>query len=155
MFFISYSFSIHNAFSQKETLNIQNMNSNRSSNNKIVNNINSSESIVPFANPEDLSNISSDSFIEDTAKILTKLNSTQIRDYQIADFPANQIKLVFDLLNPITLGKVLLNIDKNDLLSIRDKLSPNLFNQTLNRLVSEDKIKVEERLSISLGNINK
>ena len=66
---------------------------------------------MPYANPKDISNILL-SLIENTPKILTKLNSTQIRDYQIADFPANQIKLVFDLLNPITLGKVLLNIDK-------------------------------------------
>ena len=109
---------------------------------------------MPFANPEDLSNVSSDSFIVDDAKILTKLNSTQVRDYNIAGFSPNQIKSIFDLLNPITLGKVLLNIDKDDLLSIRDKLSPTLFNQTLNKLVSDDKIKVEDRLSIALDSIN-
>ena len=98
---------------------------------------------MPFANPEDLSNVSSDSFIVDAAKILTKLNSTAVRDYNIADFSPNQIKLVFDLLNPITLGKVLLNIDKDDILSIRDKLSPTLFNQTLSNLFQMIKLKLK------------
>ena len=150
---ISHFTIIPNAISQKETLNIPNIGLNRSIN-TIVNNNNNSESIVPFANPEDLSNVSSDSFIVDDAKILTKLNSTQVRDYNIAGFSPNQIKSIFDLLNPITLGKVLLNIDKDDLLSIRDKLSPTLFNQTLNKLVSDDKIRVEDRLSIALDSIN-
>jgi hypothetical protein len=150
---VSYFTIIPNAISQKETLNIPNIGLNHSIN-TIINNTNSSESIVPFANPEDLPNVSSDSFIVGIAKTLTKLNSTQVRDYNIADSSPNQIKLVFDLLNPITLGKVLLNIDKDDLLSIRDKLSPTLFNQTLSKLVSDDKIKVEDRLSIALDSIN-
>jgi hypothetical protein len=86
---------------------------------------------------------------------LSSLTPAQISEYPLLDVSNNDITLVLKFLKPIDLVKVLLNIPQKDLSEIQHRLTPNVFDKSLNRLSEADRTQVEERLiSKSGGNIN-
>jgi Mg/Co/Ni transporter MgtE len=78
---------------------------------------------------------------------LNSLTPAEIRTYPLNDLSNNDIRLVLGFLSPSDLTKVLLNIPQENLLHIRDALTPVTFDQMINKLSETDKTKVENRLS--------
>ena len=93
---------------------------------------------------------SDDSQLSNNAKLialeLTTITPAEVSQYPIANLSREEIVSVLELLNPQVLAKVLLNIPQEDLETIQFMLTQSEFNQTLNRLVDEDRTQVEDRL---------
>lgn len=113
-------------------------------------------SVEPFGSPGDITDLSQ--FSSNAKKIameLTKIPATKISQYPITNLSSNDISSVFELLNPLDLAKVLLNIPQQDLIEIKGMLSPSVFNQIVDRLFEANRTKVEDRLSLtSVPNLN-
>ena len=79
--------------------------------------------------------------VKKIAMELTKLTPTEISHYPITNLSPQDIKSVFELLNPSNIVKVMLNIPQTDLVEIvENKLGITTFNQTLSRLPDANRI---------------
>ena len=70
------------------------------------------------------------------AKDLTGLKPEEIKVYGLSDYPVLVVRDALMFLNPGNITKVLLNLPSNELIQIRDSMSPSFFNHTLS-LVTE------------------
>ena len=78
---------------------------------------------------------------------LMALSPNQIKDYQLTDFSDDEIKGALSLLDPGNLSKVLLNMPKQDLITIEDRITPESFNNTINKIVEPDRLVLSSRLN--------
>jgi hypothetical protein len=83
---------------------------------------------------------------EEIAFELTSLSPEETREYPITDLSNNDITLVFRFLTPDNLAKVLLNIHQENLIEIKDRLTPTAFGEPLSRISEADRIQVVNRL---------
>jgi hypothetical protein len=88
----------------------------------------------------------------DIAMELTQLSSAELVDYPITDLSTDEITSVFQLLNPLNLAKVLLNINQKDLVQIQNITT---FDEITARLFEENKSQVQHRLSAPLPSVGK
>jgi hypothetical protein len=95
--------------------------------------------------------ISSRAFTHNAEKITQELagkTPLEISQYPISALSTEDLKLVFGFLDPVNLGKVLLNISLQDLQTIQERLSVDFsFSDILTRLSLADRTEVERRLS--------
>jgi hypothetical protein len=86
---------------------------------------------------------------EAIADELIGLSSAEIMEYPLTDLTADDLKLVFRYITPPSqLARVLLNIPQEDLMTIRNMITPFDFTEIINRLDEVDRIQVENRLSL-------
>jgi hypothetical protein len=147
VFIISYTYS-QNGIAQNVTegRTIDLPRNDKTEGNKIGNATDSSAAVAPQGTPSDIRGRCTLN-TERIAMELTELTPTEVSQYPITNLPAEDIKLAFGCLNPLSLAKVLLNIPQEDLIGVKNKLTPPTFNQTLNRLFEADRTQVEDRLS--------
>jgi hypothetical protein len=149
----AFLFIINNVYSQNviaqnvtEGRPIDLPQNNKTEGDTIGNATGSSAAVAPQGRPSDIPGNGT----LNTKKIameLTELTPTEVSQYPITNLSPEDIKLAFGFLNPPNLAKVLLNIPQEDLVEVKNKLTPTIFNQTLNRLLEADRTQVEDRLS--------
>jgi hypothetical protein len=149
----AFLFIITNVYSQNGTA--QNLTegrpidlpqNNKTEGNKIENATGSTGRVTSQGTPSDMRVIGTLN-TEKIAMELTELTPSEVSQYPITNLSEEDIKLAFISLNPLNLAKVLLNIPQEDLMEVKNKLTPSTFNQTLNRLLVADRTQVEVRLS--------
>ena len=150
---VSYTYS-QNVIAQDATEDrpIDLPQNNRTEGNKIENATGSLAAVAPQGTPSDI-RVRGTLNTERIAMELTELTPTKVSQYPITTLSAEDIKLALGFLNPLNLAKVLLNIPQEDLIEVKNKLTPSTFNQTLNRLLEADKTKVEDRLSSAAASV--
>jgi hypothetical protein len=119
---------------------------NKTEGNKTENATGSAGAIAPQGTPSDLI-AGGTPITKEIAMELTELTPSGVSQYPITNLSAEDIKLAFGSLNPLNLAKVLLNIPQEDLIEVKNKLTPSTFNLTLNRLLEANRTQVEDRLS--------
>jgi hypothetical protein len=101
----------------------------------------------PFGDPGDITGSQFSSNAKKIAMELTEITPEEVSQYPITNLSSKDISSVFELLNPLDLAKVLLNIPQQDLMKIHVMLSPSAFNKTVDRLLEANRTQVEDRLS--------
>lgn len=81
------------------------------------------------------------------AKDLISLSPDSIREYGLNVYDGKVIEQTLKLLDPGNLTKVLQNIPLEDLIQIRNKVTPGIFNSTLSVLPEPQEIQILNKLS--------
>lgn len=100
-------------------------------------------------NPSDFDNPDTNflSNAEIIAQEISLYTDTEIKDYPLADLPAEEIKAVFMILDLGNITKILLNIPVNDIQEIQNKLSEEEFNSILNRVSIENQTLIKDHIN--------
>jgi hypothetical protein len=86
---------------------------------------------------------------QEIATEIASLSPEEIREYPITDLSDQDIILVFRFLNPDNLVKVLLNIPQENLVEIKERLTPADFGEPLSRISGADRTQVANRLLLT------
>ena len=89
--------------------------------------------------PEDFLYLSSPQFqstVYIIAEDLKNIGENEVKDYPLVSLKDEELKLIFNLLDPTTLTNVLMNITPSDIQKIQEKIILSEYNKIVNKISS-------------------